>query len=158
MVDIRGLDKAKVLHALYHHSKLQGLGFLHKRHELSLDACKELVDFWWLPDPTKEALADKLVGLISQQTDLVGRQVDNASKAERLLEELTNSTTEGEFLDIWDRCIKEIPQDRKLYFDYLFGRVIKVDLSGNWFDERLYDRDNGIGAAQAAVNSVRRGK
>ena len=29
------------------------------------------------------------------------------------------------------------------YFDYLYGRVIKVDLSGDEFDEWLYDRDCG---------------
>lgn len=42
------------------------------------------------------------------------------------------------------------------YFDYLKGRVMKVDLSGDdSFDERLYDRDNGIGAAQRAVDSIK---
>lgn len=41
------------------------------------------------------------------------------------------------------------------YFDYLHGRVMKVDLSGNEFDPRLYDRDNGDGAAARAVDSVR---
>ena len=40
------------------------------------------------------------------------------------------------------------------YFDYLYGRVIKVDLSGDEFNERLYDRDNGPGAALRAVESV----
>lgn len=41
------------------------------------------------------------------------------------------------------------------YFDYLYGRVIKVDLSGDSFDERLYDRDCGTGAAKRAVDKVR---
>jgi len=41
------------------------------------------------------------------------------------------------------------------YFDYLYGRVLKVDLSGNEFEERLYDRDCGRGAAQRAVDSVK---
>lgn len=42
------------------------------------------------------------------------------------------------------------------YFDYLKGRVMKVDLSNDTrFDERLYDRDNGNGAAQRAVNQLR---
>lgn len=40
------------------------------------------------------------------------------------------------------------------YFDYLYGKVLKVDLSGDEFDERLYDRDCGEGAAQRAVDSV----
>lgn len=37
------------------------------------------------------------------------------------------------------------------YFDYLKGRIIKVDLSGDSFDPFLYDRDNGEGAAARAV-------
>lgn len=41
------------------------------------------------------------------------------------------------------------------YFDYLYGRVIKVDLSGDSFDERLYDRDCGTGAAKRAADKVR---
>lgn len=36
-------------------------------------------------------------------------------------------------------------------FDYLKGRVMKVDLNGDEFDPRLYDRDNGQGAAAAAL-------
>jgi hypothetical protein len=41
------------------------------------------------------------------------------------------------------------------YFDYLCGKVMKVDLSGDAFDPWGYDRDNGSGAAQRAVDSVR---
>lgn len=43
------------------------------------------------------------------------------------------------------------------YFDYLQGRVMKVDLGGDSFDPRLYDRDNGQGAARAAIEELRRG-
>ena len=42
-----------------------------------------------------------------------------------------------------------------LYFDYLNGRVLKVDLKGDRFDPRLYDRDNGTGAAQRAIGALR---
>lgn len=41
------------------------------------------------------------------------------------------------------------------YFDYLYGRVMKVDLSGNEFDPWLYDHDNGNGAAQRAIASIK---
>lgn len=41
-----------------------------------------------------------------------------------------------------------------LWVDYLKGRVLKVNLNGDEFDERLYDRDNGEGAAQRAVRSI----
>ena len=40
------------------------------------------------------------------------------------------------------------------YFDYLKGRVMKVDLSEDELDPRLYDRDNGQGAAQSVINSL----
>lgn len=42
-----------------------------------------------------------------------------------------------------------------LSFDYLHGRVMKVDISGLDFEERLYDRDNGEGAAAAVIAELR---
>jgi len=39
-------------------------------------------------------------------------------------------------------------------FDYLKGRVMKVDLSKDEFNPRLYDRDNGDGAALRALESI----
>jgi len=41
-----------------------------------------------------------------------------------------------------------------LTFDYLQGRVLKIDLSGDEFDPWLYDRDNGQGAAAIATDST----
>jgi hypothetical protein len=40
------------------------------------------------------------------------------------------------------------------YFDYLKGRVMKVELGGNAFETWLYDRDNGQGAAYEAVKHL----
>jgi hypothetical protein len=41
-------------------------------------------------------------------------------------------------------------------FDYLKGRVMKIDLSSDvTFEEWLYDRDNGKGAAQRAIDSLK---
>lgn len=43
------------------------------------------------------------------------------------------------------------------YFDYLKGRVMKISLeSDESFDASLFDRDNGNGCAQAAIDSLRR--
>lgn len=42
-----------------------------------------------------------------------------------------------------------------LYFDYLKGRVMKVDLSGDSFESSWFDRDNGKGAAELAINELR---
>ncbi len=90
MVDIKGLDKARVLKALYDNSHVQGLGFMHA-----------------VPDGTVTV----------------------------------------------ERCAEILEKGTE--FDYLYGRVLKVDLSKDEFDERLYDRDCGEGTAQRAVDSVR---
>lgn len=43
-----------------------------------------------------------------------------------------------------------------LYFDYLKGRVMKVNLAGDKLDPRLYDRDNGSGAAKKVIDFLRK--
>lgn len=42
-----------------------------------------------------------------------------------------------------------------LYFDYVTGRVMKVDLSGDTMSGRMYDRDNGQGTCALIVQLVR---
>ncbi|MBA7541333.1 hypothetical protein ES705_33644 [subsurface metagenome] len=39
-------------------------------------------------------------------------------------------------------------------FDYVQGRIMKVNLSGDTFDPWLYDRDNGQGAAEEAIATI----
>ena len=41
--------------------------------------------------------------------------------------------------------------DGSAYFDYVKGRVMKVELGGDEFDPWGYDRDNGQGSAQRAI-------
>lgn len=87
-IDLKGLNKAEVLAALYNASKPQGMGFMH-----------------YTPEPmTTEQAADLL--------------------------------------------------ERQTYFDYLSGRVMKVDLAGDVLDPWGYDRDNGNGAAARALASL----
>ena len=43
--------------------------------------------------------------------------------------------------------LKDMPQ----YFDYLKGRVMKVEIDGKTLSPNLYDRDNGPGAAERCV-------
>ena len=43
---------------------------------------------------------------------------------------------------------------RRTYFDYLHGRVMKIEVGKDSFDERLYDRDNGHGSAYHALKSA----
>lgn len=40
------------------------------------------------------------------------------------------------------------------YFDYLRGRVMKVNLKGDSLRVGLYDRDNGKGAAERALRDA----
>ena len=47
-----------------------------------------------------------------------------------------------------------IEKNHFMYFDYVLGRVIKVDLSKDEFDPRLYDRDCGEGQAQKAIDGI----
>lgn len=37
------------------------------------------------------------------------------------------------------------------YYDYLYGRLMKIDLSGDTLNTRLYDRDLGEGSAARAL-------
>ena len=43
------------------------------------------------------------------------------------------------------------------YFDYLHGRVMKIGFNkDDAIDPRLYDRDNGGGAAERAIGALRK--
>ena len=43
-----------------------------------------------------------------------------------------------------------------MYFDYLCGRPLKIDISTDEIDPRLYDRDAGEGACARAIASIRK--
>ena len=63
------------------------------------------------------------------------------------------------FLDARGRDPLTVGEARRLleeteYFDYLQGRVMKVDLSGKYLDTWGYDRDNGPGAAERALRGI----
>lgn len=89
-VDIKGLDKGKVLQALFNASQQLGMGFLNKAGAV---------------DMTYQDAAE----IVKQQ----------------------------------------------LSFDYLRGRVMKIDLAGDTFDPYLYDRDNGQGKAYTVIQKLR---
>lgn len=50
---------------------------------------------------------------------------------------------------------KEEAERSALYFDYLHGRVLKVDLNGDDLYTGLYNRDNGKGAAERIIEELR---
>lgn len=100
MVNIKGMDKAEVLLALWQASQMQGMSFLGflASGELTLEQAQ------W------EVQERKHIGFDGKDS---------------------------------------------IYFDYLNGKVMKVDLGQDEFDSRLYDRDNGEGAAQRAIDKLR---
>lgn len=49
---------------------------------------------------------------------------------------------------------RELDANPSFYFDYLHGRVMKVDLAGDVLDYYLYNRDNGPNAAYEAISSL----
>lgn len=51
-----------------------------------------------------------------------------------------------------DECFKT--PGRNLYFDYLNGRVMKINLGKDLLDVRFFDRDNGDGAAARALEPL----
>jgi hypothetical protein len=42
-----------------------------------------------------------------------------------------------------------------MYFDYLYGRVMKIDLSGDELRTASYNRDNGPDAAEKIIDKLR---
>lgn len=50
---------------------------------------------------------------------------------------------------------KTILESSHGYFDYLKGRVMKVNLTEETLDPWLYDRDNGEGSAERVINELR---
>jgi hypothetical protein len=67
-------------------------------------------------------------------------------EAEVFIKEGTNDTGD-------DRAT--YAQGNILYFDYVCGRPLKVNLSGDEFDERNFDRGAGAGAAARAIDAIR---
>ena len=88
--------------------------------------------------------------------------ISGLDKAEVLLTLYNHSHVQGlGFLQAIDNyTIEAARKDYELspdkYFDYQYGRVLKVDLSWDSFDSWLYDRDCGEGAAQKAIDELRR--
>lgn len=53
-----------------------------------------------------------------------------------------------------EELLKAKSGNKEICFNYLKGRVMKIDLSRDKLDPRLYDRDNGKGAAQRAISTL----
>lgn len=87
--------------------------------------------------------------------------INGLNKAEVLAKLYNNSRVQGlGFLQAKNEemSIEEATSilQKQTDFDYLFGKVMKINLSSDEsFNERLYDRDNGTGAAERVIASMR---
>ncbi|MGW8177470.1 MAG: hypothetical protein ACWGQW_01550 [bacterium] len=82
--------------------------------------------------------------------------ISNLDKAEVLLALWKGSRMQGlSFLGFGgtaptvEDCRKAL--EKSSYVDYFFGRIIKCNLSQDFLDLRLYDRDCGPGAGEMAI-------
>lgn len=89
-----------------------------------------------------------MIDLTGKDKAEVLRRLYNAASAQGI--GVLNTTAGGMTLE----KARELLASGKCYFDYLDGRVMKVDLSSDMLDERLYDRDNGFGAAASALKDL----
>lgn len=64
-------------------------------------------------------------------------------------QEYLDGKVEGDYVG------KPLERDGNRYFDYLNGRVMKVEINGKTLRTWLYDRDLGSGAAQNIVDAIR---
>lgn len=85
--------------------------------------------------------------------------IKGLDKAELLLELWLNSHSQG-MSALFGLASPKLEDCRKALeestdIDYFFGRVIKVNFSKDEVEEWLFDRDNGDGAFQRAVDNLR---
>lgn len=52
-------------------------------------------------------------------------------------------------------AFEELISADRTYFDYLWGKVMKIDVANDILDPTLYDRDNGDGAARNALHRAK---
>jgi len=56
--------------------------------------------------------------------------------------------------DMTEETAQKLLDDGQTYFDYLQGRVMKIDLSKDELRTDLYNRDNGEGSAERVIELI----
>lgn len=85
--------------------------------------------------------------------------IKGKDKAEVLVALYNHAKPLGLGVKLYDSTPMKVEEAKNLlkgetYFDYIKGRVLKVDMSGDELDVSLYDRDNGHGAAERALKNL----
>ena len=88
--------------------------------------------------------------------------ISGLSKAKVLVALWNASQSQGNsFLDprfmtpLTEEDAEKILATGQTYFDYLNGRVMKIDLSKDEVETWLFNRDNGDGSAERAISQLR---
>lgn len=89
-------------------------------------------------------------------------RIDTLDKAEVLVALYNNAKIQGnsfmshrsDFAMTTDAAREILSKNPRQYFDYLNGKVMKVDLSGPTLDTFFYNRDNGVNAAETAIQHL----
>ncbi len=87
--------------------------------------------------------------------------ISDLDKADVLAALYNNSKAQGMELLQFDPAnmskeqAQEILETGQTYFDYLAGRVMKIDLKTSSLSPWFYDRDNGEGAVERVIKSLR---
>ncbi len=63
--------------------------------------------------------------------------------------------SKGDFKPLTNDQLAEMTCEDTQYFGLLDGRVLEVEINGQTLDPRIYDQNNGEGAAERAVNIIR---
>ncbi len=86
--------------------------------------------------------------------------IEKLNKAEVLAALYNNSKAQGMGVlhytpeNMTKEDAQKLLDSGQTYFDYVEGRVMKIDLSGDELRTHLYNRDNGEGAAERALNHL----
>lgn len=87
--------------------------------------------------------------------------ITGLDKAEVLAALFNGSRQQGMgFLDLRGATEMTVDHAREILktqhdFDYLYGRVMKISVSGDELNPWLFDRDNGEGAVEEIINDLR---
>jgi len=92
-------------------------------------------------------VSDGMIDLRGRNKAVVLARLYNASKP------LGMGFLQSDDKDMTVEEARDLLDSGHTYFDYLKGRVMKVNLEGDEFSPRLYDRDNGPGAAKRAIEA-----
>ncbi len=97
--------------------------------------------------------ADLLAGLFNRAGKAVGMGVLQADRGPQTMDR--ESALKA--MDHGDDSSWAFGLKRGMYFDYLYGRCLKIDIGGDAIDPCLFDRDYGEGAAAEVVRVLCRG-